>query len=182
MSLIKLDPTTPTILIMGGGGGFGPIRELMRSLDQIPVPCQFVALTGTNHPLLSWFRQQRFRHTVLADGYIDAVPQLMDVASLIITKPGGLTTAEALAKQLPMLILSPIPGQEMCNARYLLGHGAAIQLDGPQSAGHHVGRLLRDPQALQAIRERAAAIAHPDSAVQTARLLLELADRDRHGP
>ncbi|MBI3087588.1 MAG: hypothetical protein HYY91_01685 [Candidatus Omnitrophica bacterium] len=177
-----LEPDQPVVLIMGGGSGFGPMRETMQHLDALEAPCQLVVLAGTNRALLDWFSRQRFRHPVHAFGYVEAVPQLMEIASLIITKPGGLTTAEALAKHLPMVILSPIPGQEMCNARYLLDQGAAIQLDGPQSVGRHVGRLLRDPQALQAVRERAAAIAHPDSAAQTAQLLLELAARHRNGP
>ena len=173
----KLDPTTPTILIMGGGGGFGPIRELMRSLDQTAVPCQFVVLTGTNQPLLSWFRQQRFRHTVLADGYIDAVPQLMDIATLIITKPGGLTTAEALAKRLPLLIITPIPGQELCNARHLLAQGAAVQLGSPDSASRVVTQLLENPGRMNRLKEQTAKMAHPESALQTAKLLLDLANR-----
>ena len=172
-----LEPTTPTILIMGGGGGFGPIQELMLSLDRMTLPCQFVALTGTNHVLLAWFRRQRFRHTVLADGYIDAVPQLMDIATLIITKPGGLTTSEALAKRLPLLIISPIPGQELCNARHLLAQGAAVHLSSPDTAGHVVTQLLGDSTRMDRLKERAARMAHPGSALHTARLLLDLADR-----
>ncbi|MBI3319281.1 MAG: hypothetical protein HYZ89_01665, partial [Candidatus Omnitrophica bacterium] len=172
----KLEPTSPVVLVMGGGGGFGPIRELMLSLDRVPLPCQFIVLAGTNQDLLSWFEQQRFHHPVLANGYVDAVPQLMDIASLIISKPGGLTTAETLAKHLPLLMVSPIPGQEMCNARYLLSHGAAVLLGSPDTAGEVVSQLLREPQRLQQLQERTAQLAHPDSAFQTAKLLLELAE------
>ncbi len=176
-----LDPEIPVILVMGGGGGFGPLRELMLSLDCLANPCQFVVLAGTNQALLAWFRHHRFQHRVLANGYVDAVPQLMAVSSLIITKPGGLTTAEALAKQVPLLIVTPIPGQEMCNARYLLAQGAAIQLESPQGGGEVVARLLTDSQQLARLRETAERLAHPESALRIAKLLLELADRGAHG-
>ena len=172
-----LDPAQPVILVMGGGGGFGPLREVMLSLDRMPLPCQVVVLAGTNRALLGWLQQQRFRQRVLANGYVDAVPHLMAIATLLITKPGGLTTAEALAKQLPLLIITPIPGQEMCNARYLLSQGAAIQLDAPARTGDVVAKLLRDGFRLEALKQQTARIGNPESAIKTARLLLELADR-----
>jgi len=174
-----LDPNQPVILVMGGGGGFGPLRELMQSLDRVPVACQFVVLAGTNQALLSWFRQQRFQHRVLANGYVDSVPQLMSLATLIITKPGGLTTAESLAMGLPLLIVTPIPGQEMCNARYLLSQHAAVQLNAPREAGEVVTAFLSNPEWLAQLRARAKPLAYPDSALQIARLLIELADRVR---
>ena len=167
----------PLILVMGGGGGFGPVRELMRSLDQVHLPCQFVVLAGTNHALLSWLRQQSFRHHVVSTGYVESVPELMEIASLIISKPGGLTTAETLTKRLPMLMSSPIPGQEMCNARFLLAHDAAVQLTSPASARDAVQQLLQQPDRLAQLRRNAGRLAYPESAFHTARLLVELADR-----
>lgn len=179
-SKFGLDLAKPIVMVMGGGGGFGPIREFMRGLDQVPQACQFVVLAGTNAALLDALKQQAFQHPVIPIGYIDTVPQLMDIATLIITKPGGLTTSESLAKHLPMLIISPIPGQELCNARHLLAQGAAIQLSTPQTARHVLAQLLNNPHQLARLKERAAGMAHPDSALRSARLLLDLADRYRH--
>ncbi|MBI3324089.1 MAG: hypothetical protein HYZ92_02300 [Candidatus Omnitrophica bacterium] len=167
----------PVVLVMGGGGGFGPIRELMLSLDRVGRECQFVVLAGTNLALGSWLRRHQFRHPVVVQGYTEAVAQLMSVAAMIITKPGGLTTAEALAKQLPLLIFTPIPGQEMCNARYLLSRQAAIQVEDPERAGETVTELLRHPEALAQMRARAGRLGHPDSAFQAASLLFELGGR-----
>ena len=172
-----LDPSLPVILVMGGGGGFGPIGELMRSVDRIAQPAQFVVLTGTNHALLAWFKQQRFTHRVSAYGYVERVPQLMEIASLIITKPGGLTTAEALAKRVPLLIVTPIPGQELCNARYLVAQGAAAQLGPSETVGEAVAALLSDPERLATMRGHAARLSRPESAMQVARVLIEMADR-----
>ena len=173
----NLDPALPVILVMGGGGGFGPLRELMTSLDHAEAPCQFIVLAGTNHALLSWFQRQRFRHRVVATGYVDCVPQLMDVSTLIISKPGGLTTAESLAKRLPMLIMTAIPGQEMCNARYLLSQHASVKLPSLDQAGHVVTELLRHPSRLEELRNNVARLSHPESALQAAELLVGLADR-----
>ena len=174
-----LDAHLPVVMVMGGGGGFGPIRELVRSLDRVTPPCQFVVLTGTNQLLLAWLRRQPFRHRIAASGYTDLIPDLMEISTLIITKPGGLTTAESLAKHLPLMIVSPIPGQELCNARFLLAEGAAAELGDPHIAGEVLSRLLRDQNALQRMREHAARLAHPDSALRTAELLFELADQSR---
>lgn len=176
-----LELDKPVILVMGGGGGFGPIREFMHGLDKILQPCQFVVLAGTNAALLDTLKQDRhvFQHTVIPIGYSELVPQLMDIATLIITKPGGLTTAESLAKHLPMLIISPIPGQELCNARHLLAQGAAIQLSTPRTAPHVLSQLLSNPHQLARLKDRAASMAHPDSALRSAQMLLELADQYR---
>ena len=171
-----LDPQLPVILIMGGGGGFGPIPELIASIDAMPEACQFVVLAGTNQPLLAWLRAQRFTHRVRVQGYVDSVPQLMDIATLIITKPGGLTTSEALAKRLPLLMIAPIPGQEMCNARYLLAQGAAEQLESAERAGEVVGELLRNPSRLDAVRRASERLSHPNSAMEAAQLMVKLAD------
>ncbi len=65
-------------------------------------------------------------------GYTKMVNTMMDAADLLITKPGGLTSSEALAKGLPMIITNPIPGQEERNARYLLKHGVAEEADDPR--------------------------------------------------
>ncbi|MBI4354010.1 MAG: hypothetical protein HY595_02115 [Candidatus Omnitrophica bacterium] len=171
-----LKPDEPVMLIMGGGGGFGPLQGLLRSVDRILPACQFVVVTGTNDALLGWLRRQTFHHRVVGVGYIDTVSDLMSIATAIMTKPGGLTTAEALAKGLPLLMSSPIPGQEVCNAAYLVTHHAAIQLGEPETVGDAVSELLRHPDRLERLRASATAIAKPRSAVDIARLLLEFSN------
>ena len=104
----------------------------------------------------------------------------MEIATAIITKPGGLTTAEALAKRTPLLMVAPIPGQEMCNARYLLSQGAAVQVSSVATIGDIVTQLFREPDRLNQLRKKAEALAHPDSALQIGRLLLDLGDRFLH--
>jgi processive 1,2-diacylglycerol beta-glucosyltransferase len=174
-----LDLSHPILLIMGGGGGFGRLREIVFQLDTLPHPCQLVVLTGTNRAVFAWFQAQRFRHRVIPLSYTTDVPALMDIATLLVSKPGGLTTSEALAKRLPLVIVNPIPGQEAYNARFLLSQGAAVQAGSTKLVRQTVRDLLEDPERLTALRERIAALAHPDAAWDAARLLIELADRAR---
>jgi processive 1,2-diacylglycerol beta-glucosyltransferase len=171
----RLDLAQPIVLIMGGGSGFGQLRDIVRSLDTLPQPCQLVVLTGTNRPLLRWLTRQTFRHRVLPLGYTPAVPQLMHIATLLISKPGGLTTSEALAKRLPLVIVNPIPGQEAYNARFLLSQGAAVQAGPSHTVRQTVRDLLESPDRLEVLRRRITELAHPNAAFDAARLIRALA-------
>lgn len=174
-----LDPHQPVLLIMGGGGGFGQIRDIVLNLDTLPFACQLVVVAGTNRSLLAWLQRQRFRHKIFPLGYTDAIPQLMDVATILVSKPGGLTTSEALAKRVPLVIVNPIPGQEAYNARFLLSKGAAVAAGSPETVRQTVRDLFDNPDQLDAIRRRATELAHPNAALAIARLLFELADGHR---
>src|ERR1019366_766977 len=125
-----LAPGRPTILVMGGSQGLGPLQDLVDQLHRHAFQCLITA--GVNRDL---FRSLQKRYgkdrRIRIFGYTKMVNQLMDASDLLITKPGGLTSSEALAKGLPMIITNPIPGQEERNARYLLKHGVAEQADDP---------------------------------------------------
>ena len=177
-----LDPSRPIILIMGGGGGFGNLRDIVLNLDLLPYPCQLVVAAGRNRPLLAWLETQRFRHRVVPVGYTEEVPALMSLATLLVSKPGGLTTSEALAKHLPLIIVNPIPGQEAYNARFLLSQEAAVQAGSPVTVRQTVRDLLDNPRQLQALRERTVALARPTAALDVARLLMSLADGSSAAP
>ncbi|MBI4598323.1 MAG: hypothetical protein HY737_08000 [Candidatus Omnitrophica bacterium] len=163
----------PVILIMGGSSGFGRLRDVLLHLDMLPHPCQFIVLTGLNGKLLVWTKTQRFRHRVVALSYTPDVPRLMDIATLLVSKPGGLTTSEALTKRLPLVILDPIPGQEAYNARYLVSQGAAVWAGSYETVRQTVRDLLDEPEQMAAIRRRCAELAHPQAARDTAQLLME---------
>ena len=107
------------------------------------------------------------------------VSQLMDIATLLVSKPGGMTTAEALAKRLPLVIVNPIPGQESYNARFLLSQGAAVQASSADTVRQTVRDLLENPNQLQAIRQRLAELAKPRASQDIADLLIALAGKYR---
>jgi processive 1,2-diacylglycerol beta-glucosyltransferase len=169
--------TEPVILLMGGSSGFGALRQILTALDTLPQPCQVLLVSGLNRPLLAWVRRQRFRHRVISLGYVRDIAGLMELATILISKPGGLTMSEALAKRVPLVIVNPIPGQEAYNARYLLSQEAAVEAAGPDTVRQTVRDLLENPQRLEQLRTRLGELARPLASLETARLLCALADR-----
>jgi processive 1,2-diacylglycerol beta-glucosyltransferase len=98
----------------------------------------------------------------------------MDIAEIIVTKPGGITTAEALAKQLPMIIINPIPGQEAKNTEFLLSHGVAVQAEDANDVMLFVDEFLRNPEKLRRMRATAQVLGRPQAAEEAARGVLQL--------
>lgn len=175
---IGLDKKIPTILIMGGGQGLGPIPEIVSSLNKISRPIQMIIITGGNKRLFDWLerRKQNFRMKSFVYGYVSNVDELMAVSTLIITKPGGLTISEALSKKLPIIIINPIPGQEAKNTEYLLKEGAAIKADSTRNAALLTEALISHGSKLEQMRQNAKRIARPNSATDIAKLILECAN------
>jgi processive 1,2-diacylglycerol beta-glucosyltransferase len=117
---------------------------------------------------------KKYRKRILVFGYIDNINELMSISDIIITKPGGITTAEALARQIPMIIVKPIPGQEASNTAYLTKEGAAIKIDEPENIHFVIEDLLNNPGKLIHLRDAAGRISKPNASLDIARLLLEL--------
>lgn len=173
---LKLDINLPNILIMGGGQGLGPIKTIIKSLERVKLPFQEIVITGTNKRLFKSLERKQKKHkkTMRIFTYVNNINELMEIASIIITKPGGITTAEALAKKLPMLIVKPIPGQEANNANYLAEKKAAVKIKKPKDIQHVVEGLLKDPVKLKLMSESASSISKPNASMDIARLLLSL--------
>jgi processive 1,2-diacylglycerol beta-glucosyltransferase len=169
-----LDPQRPIILLMGGGAGLGSLADVAARLVAMAQDFQLVVLAGRNAAALAQLQQLAVAHPgrLVAQGFTDHVERLMACADLVITKPGGLTTSECLAMGLPMIINSPIPGQEERNADYLLEQGAALKACDAVTLEYRVGLLLDHPQQLAAMRERARALGQPDAARHVLDLVL----------
>ena len=95
------------------------------------------------------------------------------MADLFLGKPGGLTTAEALASGLPMVIFSPIPGQEERNSDHLLEEGAAIKCNDLTTIPYKLDLLLDEPERLKSMRLQALRLAKPAAARTIVETLLE---------
>lgn len=168
---LRLDPDRPTLLLMGGSQGLGPYQDLLDELRSLP--SQMIVVAGLNRPL---FRE--LRHRFARDrrarilGYTRDMSALMDAADLLITKPGGLTSSEALAKGLPMIITHPIPGQEERNARFLLKHRVAERADSPEEVVQRVREILFHPARLKRMQMQTREQAKPHAAFEVASHLL----------
>ncbi|MCM8781543.1 MAG: hypothetical protein NC828_00580, partial [Candidatus Omnitrophica bacterium] len=123
-----------TILITGGGFGVGPIKDLLKVLIRMKDPFQILIVCGHNAKLREEI-DKVITHTVRLPtivktfGFVDYIDELMSISDVCITKAGGLISSEALAKELPLIISSPIPGQEGRNCRLLLLNKAAFRLN-----------------------------------------------------
>ena len=123
---LGLDPNLKTILIMSGSMGFGNLEKTVRILENTPYDFQILAVCGSNNKAKRFIDSMNHKKPTYCYGFVDNVDVMMSAADCIITKPGGLTTSEALAKGLPMILIDPIPGQEERNLEFLVNSGAAI--------------------------------------------------------
>ncbi len=171
---LGLDSSQPIILVMGGGGGFGKLWNIVQQIDMLPQDFQMVVLTGSNKPLLRKLRVNSFRHKVIAHGYRNDVHKFMSAATLIISKPGGLTTAEALVTQTPMVVVDPIPGQEDYNTQFLVSQGAAALATSAYTVRQTTKELLDHPERIERMRLRMQALAKPDASLDVVELLMSL--------
>ena len=172
---LGLDADKSVVLVMGGSQGMGPIKEIVRSLELSEADFQIVVISGTNLRLSNYLskKAKTSRKKLVSLGFVSNIDEIMAISSLIITKPGGITISEALAKSLPIVIIKPIPGQEAMNTEHLLSKRVAVKMDSPNQAGTFVEELLNNPALIGGMRERAAQLAMPESALNIARAVLE---------
>lgn len=167
----------PTLLIMGGSLGFGEVRNIFESLLKCGRDMELIAVTGRNEKLklhLEALSQDYGKNTMIL-GYTNRVHDLMDLADFIITKPGGVTIAEALVKRLPILITPPIPGQEERNARFLEANGAAVRLVNGESLEKVLYPLMDNPLKVRYMKEMAGLLAQPKAGEDIIGLIESLA-------
>lgn len=173
---LGLTPNLPKVLVMGGSLGLGPIKSVIRKLDRLPQPFDIVCITGSNNELKEALarKHDKRRHLIKVMGFVDNINELMEISEMIVTKPGGMTTTEALIKGLPMIIIKPIPGQEAKNTHFLLAHNVAVNAESTTEVADYVAEFFRNPGRLQSMRAAAAALGRPNAAHDAAREILRL--------
>ncbi|NOT46657.1 MAG: glycosyltransferase [Acidobacteria bacterium] len=166
-----LNPDTPTVMLSLGGFGVGRIDTLLDGLRAIETPVQILAMCGKNEELRKKLEKDKSNPSgarVVPIGYTRDMDEYMSASDLIVGKPGGLTTCEALAKGLVFVIANPIPGQEERNADHLLEQGAAIRSNNPATLSYKIEQFINDPQRLSTMRANALKFARPDAAFDIA--------------
>ena len=175
--LLGLNPEGPAALMMGGGLGYGlSLEDADRLLDLRP-DFQLMAVCGRNQKQLRRFEQyqrETGRKNLRVYGFVENVQQMMDAADLLISKPGGLTVTEALAKELPMAIVSPIAGHEERNLEFLLNCGMAVSASKTFPLDEAVHLLLSSPGRLEQMRQAVRAQARPRALEDICQFLLSL--------
>jgi processive 1,2-diacylglycerol beta-glucosyltransferase len=161
---------------MGGGQGLGPIKTIVKSLEKSRQDIQELIITGTNKKLYNSLKRKikRYKKEIHLFGFVQNIHELMHISKIIISKPGGVTTAEVLSAKLPMVIVKPIPGQEVNNTNFLTHKGAAIKVDEPKDVYQAIDDLLEDKVKSERLRLAAGGIAKPAASMDIAKLLLSI--------
>ena len=164
----------PQILLMGGSQGLGPMEKILRALDRLNEEFEIVVLTGLNRKLFKELHalKDELKKKTRVISYTESIGGYFRSAKILITKPGGLTVAHALAFGTPMIFIEPIPGQEVKNSEFLLSRGAALEAASEEEAASQVALLLRSQAKLESLKKNMAMLAHPDAARQIAREVL----------
>jgi processive 1,2-diacylglycerol beta-glucosyltransferase len=162
---------------MGGGQGLGPMKEAVKKLLESSTPLQFIVVSGANLKLAKWLKKAArvSPKKIVHYDYANNVDELMEAAHLIVTKPGGMTTVECLAKGLPMVIINPLPGQEERNADFLLEKGIAIRVHDLMDLAEEVDLLVKSPERLQSMARAARENSKPYAADDLAKLVMSFA-------
>lgn len=162
----------PTLLVLSGGFGMGPVTEILAELDKISRALQVVVVCGKNEKLRQQITRALTRHVMQVLGFATNMHELMAASDLILTKPGGMTTSEALAMGKPLLILNPIPGQEAANSDFLLEQGAAVKVNCVEDLPFKITSLL-DSKKLPQMARAAKSLGKPRAATAVCNAALE---------
>jgi processive 1,2-diacylglycerol beta-glucosyltransferase len=170
-----LDPARRTILLLAGSAGVTAISDMVDGILPLDEGLQVVALAGRNADLLADLRRRSATvpGRLFPIGFTTTIERVMACADVVVSKPGGLTTSECLAMGLPMIVVSPIPGQEERNSAFLVANGAGLRADNARELAGQVAWLLAQPERLAALASSARLLGRPDAARRVLETVLE---------
>lgn len=173
---LGLDINKKTILLMGGSLGMGKIATVFQKLMASSLDIQIIAIAGNNKKLYNELLniKDNYEKKSVIIGYSNNVSQIMQASTLLITKPGGLTITEALLTHLPMVLFSPLPGQEVRNCEFLLKNNLAIFLNEEKDCVKELEKLIYSEDLLNTIKNNCKNFAKPNSGEAILNLLLNL--------
>jgi processive 1,2-diacylglycerol beta-glucosyltransferase len=167
----------PVLLVLGGGFGMGPVVEILHELNKLSVLTQILVVCGRNEELRREAAVIDVRHPTRVFGFVTNMHELMAVSDLVITKPGGLTSSEALALGKPVFVLNPIPGQEAANSDFLLENGAAAKANRVEDLPFRLEKLLSSSSKLQQMSQNAKRLGRPYAAREICREILRRVEK-----
>jgi UDP-N-acetylglucosamine:LPS N-acetylglucosamine transferase len=162
---LGLDINKRTILLMGGSMGYGHIEKIVDQMEESKLDFQIISVCGNNKTTKKNIDNKKLSKKILNFGFTDNIDELMTASDCIITKPGGITTSEALVKRLPMIITNPIPGHEDRNTEFLLNHGAAMSITPTFPLDEILNQLFTNPIRINQMKESIETIRKPNSTI-----------------
>jgi processive 1,2-diacylglycerol beta-glucosyltransferase len=164
------------VLMMGGGLGIGPIDVMIKALGRLSSAVAGTIIVGRNASLERRVLAlaERTEYPLRIVGFVDNVYDYMHAADVLVSKPGGLSSSEALSAELPMVLVKPLPGQEERNTRYLVSRRAAVRADGEAQLARAIADVIAPGETRARLSERIAALRRPDAAADVARRIAAL--------
>lgn len=161
-----------TILVSAGGFGVGPMEMLIQSLDEVQSPVQMVVICGKNEKLKDDMAKLKTRHAKKVIGFTKEMESYMAASDILVGKAGGLTSSEAFAQGLILMVVNPVPGQEERNSDHFLEEGIALRCNNLPALGFKLDALLQDRERMDAMKRNVQRFAHPHAAADVASLIL----------
>jgi processive 1,2-diacylglycerol beta-glucosyltransferase len=168
---LGIDANRFTVMVLAGGFGIGRIKDIVEETIKTLSSFQgtkfnLLVVCGKNDKARVEIQTLHFPENINPNifGFITNIDKLMDASDVLISKAGGLTSSEALAKSLPMLIVDPIPGQESRNTDMIIEHGAGWKAINLANLSYKLRRILEIPSLLAHARASTHLLAKPDAA------------------
>ncbi|MDR3644974.1 MAG: glycosyltransferase [Clostridia bacterium] len=167
-----------TVLLMSGSMGHGNIAKSVRMMDALENDFQIIAVCGSNKIAKHRIDAMKTSKKVYSYAYVNNVELMMDASDCIITKPGGLTTSEALAKHLPILMINPIPGQEERNVEFMLNNGMAMNVTPTYGIDEALYQLFLYPEKLRNMESNIRLVGKPNATADLCDFIMKLETHD----
>ncbi len=169
-----------TILVMMGSMGYGNMAKDVQKIDNIDMDFQILCVCGNNTRAKRNIDQKEHRHAIYTYGFINNVDVMMDAADFMITKPGGLTLSESLAKGVPVILMNPIPGHEDRNREFLVNNGLAMSVSDTCPLDEAVYQFLKNQWRRDNLREGIRFISSGDATQRLCEFIMEHAKDNAH--
>jgi processive 1,2-diacylglycerol beta-glucosyltransferase len=171
---LGLSPELPLVLAMAGAhGAFGHLPEIAQALTGIRRPFQGLIVAGQDPRMLRVVRRITAGTGISCYGFVDDVRQLMAAADVLVTKAGGMTLAEAMAMELPLVLYGSLPGQERRNERFASRNGMALVASSRLQLMPVLERALSEPNLLDRLRQRMRRLGRADASQRVVAAVLE---------
>jgi processive 1,2-diacylglycerol beta-glucosyltransferase len=168
-----LSPRLPVVLAMAGSrGSFGRLPEVTQALLGLRTPFQGVIVAGQDSKVARRLRSLVAGSSIRVLEYVPGIRTLMAAADVLVTKAGGMTLAEGMAADVPLVLYGSLPGQERRNERFATRNGIALVARTPTGLMRAVERAITDPALLDRLHANAERLRRPDASRRVVDLVL----------
>ncbi len=168
----------PTVFIITGSMGYGHIEKYIRCLDTMNDDFQIVSVCGNNKTMKEHIDNLVTKKRIYNFGFVNNIDLIMDASDFIVTKPGGLTVSEAIAKKIPIILIDPIPGQEDRNREFLLNNGLAVGVSKTLPIDEVLYELLHCETRTKQLVQMQEILGHADSSKRLGDFIIDFVGRD----